>query len=100
MPEARPAGVAQEPAPPFLVRERAGPALERVEVAPVLAHTGVGRAQGVPQRLVPEEPVGSGRSRTLNLFPERAERAQPTWRAHTHAQVDDDQIGICREIDR
>ena len=52
MPEAGAGGVSQESAPPLLVGERADPALERVEVVPVLAPAAVRREKRIPQRLV------------------------------------------------
>src|SRR5207249_2016173 len=45
VPEACASGVGQEALPPYVVRFRAGPAFERVEVTPVLPHAAVRREQ-------------------------------------------------------
>jgi len=73
VPEAGTAGIAREPPPPFLTRVRAGPTFESVEVAPVLAHPAVRWNQRVPERFVPERPVGMGVGGALYLLPDLAQ---------------------------
>ena len=70
MPERRAAAVAQILGPPPLVRQRQRPRLQRVEVAPVLAHADMGRLLGVGQPLVEQQSVRPLPDRGLDLRPQ------------------------------
>src|SRR5687767_702640 len=57
VPEARAAGVSQEPLPPHTVRFRPSPRFKGFEIPPILAHPGVRRKQREQKVFVQKQPV-------------------------------------------
>src|SRR5499427_442025 len=76
MPEAGTAPVAQELLPPLPVRQGPGPALEGVEVTPVLTHPRMRRDQRKQQVLVQQQAIGLRFDRLADLRAERHQRSQ------------------------
>src|SRR5262252_3765116 len=87
VPEASAAPVSQELLPPLPVRQGAGPALEGVEVTPVLTHSRVGREQREQHGLVQQQTVGLRFDRLADLRAERDEGRQALRLVDPHPQV-------------
>jgi len=100
VPEASAAGILQEFLPPFAVRVGARPFHEGVNVAPVLAHADVHGKEGIEQVLVAEEAVGPGRGGVRDLRAEADESFDPVQAIDTHAEINDNEVGVSGEIDR
>jgi hypothetical protein len=67
VPEPGAGRVAQEVLPPLLMRQLSGPALQGIEVAPLLPHPDVRRYKGVHQVLVEQKAVGTFAHSGLDL---------------------------------
>src|SRR3954452_19340863 len=91
-------GVAHELLPPLAVRLGAGPALEALEVAPVLTRAGVRRKQRPGEILVEQQPVRLGLPRLLDLRAQAEEPQHAAGAPDAHAEVDDDKVGIGAQV--
>ena len=97
MPKAGAAPVPQELLP---VRQGPGPALETVEITPVLTHSRVGQEQREQQILVQQQPVGLRFDRLADLRAKRDEGRQAPRRVDPHPPVDHHEVGVGRQAGR
>jgi hypothetical protein len=100
MPKAGAAPVSQELLPPLLVRQGPGPALEGVEVTPVLTHSRMRRVQREQQVLVQQQTVGLRFDRLADLRAERDEGPHAPRLVDPHPQVDHHEVGVGRQVGR
>src|SRR5262249_42509846 len=99
VPKAGASGVAQKLLPPQHVRLGARPTLERVKIAPVLAHARVQRKKGIDDVLVQQQALGLLSHGVRNARPKPQDGLDSCKRVDPHSQIDHDQIGIAAKID-
>src|SRR4051812_31619279 len=100
VPEAGPARVSEKLAPPFAMRVGPRPSLQRIEVAPVLAHAGVRWKHRKQKILVKQQAIRPCLDGIRNPGTKAEYSFQPVHAVDAHPEIDDDEIRIPREIYR
>src|SRR6266849_4844348 len=90
--------VAQELAPPLVVRRRSSPALKRVEIAPILPHPCVRRKKRKHQIFMEEKAVRFGFNRSCDLGAESEDCPHTREGVDPHAKIDDDEVWISGQV--
>src|SRR5580692_5091409 len=100
VPETDSTRILQKLLPPFPVRIRARPTHQGLLIAPVLAYADMHREKGKDKIFVEEQSVGMSGSRGRDLRSESKQRLDSGNAIYAHAEVDDNQVGITRKINR
>src|ERR1700730_3573345 len=99
VPEPSAARVAQKRAPPLRVWFGARPCFKAIEIAPILAHTGVRRKKREKEEFVKQQSVWLRGHRVINLRSETKQRLKAGQYVYPHSQINDDQVRVLRKID-
>src|SRR5204863_2066117 len=76
------------------------PALQRVEIAPVLPHPCVGRKKRKHQIFMEKKAVWPGFNRSRDLGTESEDSPHASERVDAHAKIDDDEVRIGGQVHR
>jgi len=99
VPEAGASGIAQEILPPLAVRVGAGPFNQGIGIAPVLAHADVHREKREEEIFVAQEAFGFFGGRLADLRGNAEQHFESGQTIDAHSKIDDDEVGIGRQID-
>ena len=93
VPEAGPFRIAQKVLPPLLMRKRAGPLLQRLDIAPVLSHAGVRREEEGGEILMREQSVRPRGHRLADGWSQLHHSPQSPAPVDPQPEIDHDQSG-------